>query len=947
MKRLLAVLLILTILITLGALIPGSADQFGQQPFYMVNVMGASSGDLPDNIAEMPKAVLAPIKKSDTEITVTMFDASDIPTMAQKLKEEFDSRPEGTRYLNFPLEIYQQAENIIYMDKTVALFKDWMQKFFTEYRKIDGKIDGMAFGTEYAAMNAVYIHSMYQKLTTIRGEMGGAPMMFAENKDIYNNIVNDSRYAAEVRPYLEERGFQFGTPNSERSEIYPISNASAPESSIWDAVMHDRMARYINEACAPFLELYPNAHASSYRFGSSSQWDENTKPDGTRYTGGNMIYAGNTANENFFLQRPSQQLYSTVTGYVTPTTYNKAVYEATAYNTFLYEVNTFKDMYAASDNKNVSAWIAGFNYLNGGERSETGLAYSPYYAETLYHIAMLNPQPFLGYIVAPRDTDTNDDPYNYNDVMRNLSDILTELTRVAGYVDRKAISVPRTWNSSFVLSGMYAGGRNIWRITPDLSDGKTLEQFVVKDQAPTFSIGGETVIFPQGRFIMDSQIYATGTCGYWIETPANVMPVFTADTNRYEAYPAYEENFDSYAQGTVFDYATARHLGGWIASGAAAAVEQHNGTMALALTGTAKIQNIKIPANITAGDSYAKQQVWQVTVTVPAAGEMTLLTCGEGDSGIRIADGKVYYDGSVELAKITAGRTYTISREVDFRTADAFTSTYTVRNANGAVVAQKKSVPMAQVSLPVKEIVSACTDVDKAYIDDYRLYAAGVTAELRLYEADTGMQIADISAARTEDTVYRLSWLNASGNYQVAKIYSNGTLLQTVQMPSGTDGCVTGLAAGGSQLTVTVENGTAPTLPDYDTGDFEWMPEDIIPPETIAPPELPPEETVSTEETTVPSVTEETLPVTQLPIAPIPTIPPAAEEKGLSGGRIALIVIGAVLVLAAGGFALLRFAIKPKWLMGLTLDKSLWQKLLAFVRSKCREILTFFKSWKK
>ncbi len=997
MKRLLAVLLILATLISLGITVPGSADKYAEAPFYLVNWMGPRYVDFPENVAEMLKPELTAITKDDTKITINMFDTTDIPAMAKKLKEAFNSRPKGTRYLNFPMAIEKQVEHMIYMDKTVAMFKAWIIEFFTEYKRIGGKIDGLILDMEYPVAGAYYINSLYEKSITIKDELKGTSVTIPQNKEIYNNIVNDSRYATEVRPYLEERGFQFATPNGDQSEIYPISDSTSTEYAIWNAVMHNRICKYLNEACAPFVELYPEADVSNYRFAGNNVWNESSDDWGKAYNGGNTGYAGNAANENFFLSRPYETVQDTSNGYITPITYNGAVYEDTSFNAFLSEVNTFKDMYASSDNKRISAWITGFNYLSTGERTESGLAYSPYYAEMLFHIGLLDPQPFIGYIVAPRDTDGNEDPYDYSDVMRNVSEILEELTRVAGYADRKPISVPKTWNSNFVISGMYAGGRNIWRITPNTSDGMTVAEFKVKDQAPTFRIAGEIVTFPQGKILEESKIYATGTCGYWIETPADVTPVVITDTDRYEKYPAYEENFDTYEVGATFSATTVRHTDAWTFDGAAATIQSNNGSKALELTGTATITNTKIPMNVTAGDSYAKQQVWEVTVTVPGSGELKVLSCSENDSGIRIAGGKVYYDGDTELASVEAGKTYVISREVDFRNESAFTSTYTVKTADGKMVAQKKDVAMEQVSIPVKNITISCTDVDKAYMDNYRLQATGVTTELKLYEANTGMRIADATAAREKDTVYRLSWMNASRDYQVAKIYNDGTLIKTVEMPSGADGYITDLVEGNSLLTVTVEKGKAPQYPDYDKDDFYWTPEETVLPETTTPPETEEATTPSTEEMTVPPTTDSTAPTegtteTTAPVDPTegitdptestapvdptegttdptestapvdptegtkePTTPvttpvaptaPVEDAKGISGGKVILIVICAVLVLACGGFALCWFVIKPKWLMDIEFNKSTCQKCLALIKSKWRMVLEFIKSKK-
>ena len=46
---------------------------------------------------------------------------------------------------------------------------------------------------------------------------------------------------------------------------------------------------------------------------------------------------------------------------------------------------------------------------------------------------------------------------------------------------------------------------------------------------------------------------------------------------------------------------------------------------------------LELPENITAGDSYAKQQTWEVTVTVPATGKVNVLGCTESDPGLELA----------------------------------------------------------------------------------------------------------------------------------------------------------------------------------------------------------------------------------------------------------------------------------------------------------------------
>ncbi|MBQ3529317.1 MAG: hypothetical protein IJA47_02355, partial [Oscillospiraceae bacterium] len=202
-------------------------------------------------------------------------------------------------------------------------------------------------------------------------------------------------------------------------------------------------------------------------------------------------------------------------------------------------------------------------------------------------------------------------------------------------------------------------------------------------------------------------------------------------------------------------------------------------------------------------------------------------------------------------------------------------------------------------------------------IDNYRLRATGVTTELRLYEADTGMRINDISAATKEDAVYRVSWMNATGEYKLAKVYNNGKLIQTIEMPSGADSFTTAHIKSGSKITITVEKGTAPMVPNYDAGNFAWVagqsaveepkPKPTDPSVFLEHGGMNPEDDFSYADETEDDApyTEDTEPTETEPVE---------EEGGLSGGMIALIVVGSVLVLAGGGFALCYYVIKPKWL---------------------------------
>ncbi len=803
------------------------------KPFYLLNK--EAPWDPSPYIYSKPSLWTSTFKEGQTVPTVSWNGAycngtDGIAALAAKLKEEFEDRPVGTRYFSLDTmskTMHALVEHNVYYDEVVDTVRTWLEAFLAEYYKIGGKLDGIQVDVEYVYGGSWYIH-------LARVEKN--PSDIYNDPDIFWNIVNDERYETEIRPMLVKMGFPFYEEHKQddiKSEIYGIDTQNSKAYTIWNAVNNVRMAQAIDEAVyEPLIKYYPKAWVTDYQVRYVYGWQKAHDSSAGSILG-NRIGLGSTSNFNAYSVRPNKDIYGygDTQSYTTPPSYNDAAYKLTAFNTALWELNIFKDMYEATPSGRTAAHVGYFNY--NPDRIGT-YANTPYYTETLLHIGMMDPVAYMGYIREVEvfaDGKGSDNPLigDFGHNMNVAADIMKELSRVAGASDRKPISVPTEWNRKFILSGMYAGGRNIWRITPDTYTGVSLEQFKVKDKAPTFYINGQTIIFPQGRIIKDGSVRQVGTCGYWVETPAGVSPVIINDTDRYSRFPSLLENFEGYTAGAAFTATTALPATCWHVAGSGATVQNHNSSKALAMTGSTEIFSMKLPSNITAGDSYAKQQAWEVTVTIPSSGQLKFLTCSSRDTGIRIVDGKIYYahgDHSLQLSgvNVSAGNTYTIKREVDFRTANAFKSSYSIYDVNGKRLGGIDNVPMSTVTLPVSQIGLSCSSVsDTAYIDDFKMYPTGVTTDFEVYDAETGLKVTDPSATRTTDSAYRLSWMNASSEYKVAKVYNNSTLLAEIKMAPGQDGVTTGVVKGSNiKLSVVTENGSKDTLPDYDKGDFSW-----------------------------------------------------------------------------------------------------------------------------
>ena len=912
MRRFFAFILTLAMLLpTLCAMgTVAEAADYTAKPFYGMGWSDINRIKFP-NLEGLTIVGLKIVDKENKKLGLSYAGKTDPKEIAASIKKVMDRNPEGMRHLflsGTAQAFYVDPQDAIFMENGVGQMKALFTELINEYKRLGGQLDSLVLDTEYVWMGSWYIYSKFY-----------GPLYTPTNKEIYRQIVENPKYATMIRPLLVERGFVFyDNPNGNKSEIgsaFPYQYLStflgtkdiakyANSATVWNTVMSIHLANYLNDALLePLLACYPNAIMSDYQEDEVDAWQKSLSDTGgiRGYYGGNHIAVGNASNYNTYASRPSSSFYKDSSGnYLYPNlpAFNNAVYEDDPYHMFLYDANKFKQMYAAADNKKITAWLAEYDY---GDRAGS-VANTPYYTETIYHIGMLDPQSFLLYIYSgsSKFKGTNGTA-EYNKRMQTVSEILYELTRVAGFSDRQPIETPANWNDGFVLSGMYAGGRNIWRITPDTTEGTSLAAFKLDAEVPTFRINGTTIVFPQGRIVSDSTISVVGSAGYWVETPKNVNPVIVRDADRYAKYPSYMEDF-AYTDGTAFNGETANEKQAWEASGD---LRVQGG--ALTLTGTATLNNVKLPKNITAGDSYAKRQAWEISFTLSSAlnsgASVKLLACGT-DGGVKLEGSKVYYDQNgayKELSGVTlsAGQKYTLKREVNFTAAGAFSSTYSLYKGD-TLVKQVENVPMKSVTLPVTSIGFACSNLTaKVSLDDYKLYPTDLAQNIEVYNAQSGIRLDATAKNDAGSIVYRLSWLNGTDtarkvNVKAAQYNSAGALIsdkivETVEMAPGCDSIEIGVVknTGGKILVYLEDAGTfiPDELPDYDD-DYEWGSEPTLAPTTQPTvwPDLPDEPLP----TAPPSEPQETEPPVE-PSAPVlqPTAEPSqgATQKPTAGNQ--------------------------------------------------------------
>ncbi len=817
MKRILLFLLILTLVLPVLTGVGYAADEKEVRPYVLLNWSAVDTEKF-DNVHSMFYLYSSSIK--DGKLVVSWRTVKEVDELVQVVKAEMDGRVEGMRWLNFAASssyaLKTLAKDVLFMEDGVEVCKAWLEEFLSKYKAAGGKLDGLMLDFEYFDAEFWYLNEKYYS--------GGT-----NNTQIYNQIVENPMYAEKLRPMLAERGFKFYPTEGGASEIYSIYPGSGEEYGasrrIWDACTRNLISQYLNEAVyEPVLKYYPEASVNDYTTRDMRAWFKEVDEGGAAmYLGGNRVKVGNSSNNNTYSYAPVLT-YESAGGddytYKKMPGYNKAIYEDDPYNMAMWDVNLCKYMYASTPEEKITMWFAFYYYC--AERPGS-TSHSPYYAEAIFHMGLLDPYPFFGFIV-PRHNDRLTTTEEYEQAVGVSSEILHELTRVVGASDRKPIQTPANWNNGYLLSGMTAGGRAYWRITPDTTDGMTLEEFKIsrEGESPKFSINGQTILFPGGKIIEDGEIPEIGTCGYWIQTDMDTRPVISNIADRYAQYPSFSDTFEQYEAGTELNNALVRPEKVWeiwtMPGTASTVLEDPNraDNQVLAISGTTSLKNVRLPENITAGDSYALQQMWEVAVTLPEdmadEAEVRLFTIFSeafaDDGGMKIAGTKVFYDQSGAYqqmdTELKPGETYTFQRKLDFR-GDTFTSSYYVYNAKGKLVGKAEDIPILKMALPISGIGITCNNVlgSPVLLDDYKLYPVGLTAQFEVYNAQTGILWENQTEAHPGESAYRLSWLNGSNTAEIATVMAayydkDGNLVadepvKIVEMRPGWDGVVTGI----------------------------------------------------------------------------------------------------------------------------------------------------------
>ena len=297
----------------------------------------------------------------------------------------------------------------------------------------------------------------------------------------------------------------------------------------------------------------------------------------------------------------------------------------------------------------------------------------------------------------------------------------------------------------------------------------------------------------------------------------------TAKAEETTAMTSFAEDFDSYPDGQISDYKM-KDPDAWGYGIAGGTSDIRN--KALVLTGTATYQNKDVPAKITAAEAYAKEQTWEITVTVPegldAKAEIIALRYeGKGgpvtnrgtaitDGGLRIREYTLYYTQLLDkddpvnirgeekaLCKLDPG-TYTLKRVMNMAEPENFTQSISVLDQSGKEIAKIKNVECPYFTDITAIYFGTAKANTEVILDNYKISATGAAANLFLTDAaDKALKAEDKHSGAVN---YRLAWFNAAQEEKtfilMAAYYDGDKLIreevvQELTLPAG-EGAETG-----------------------------------------------------------------------------------------------------------------------------------------------------------
>lgn len=442
-----------------------------------------------------------------------------IGTLAEEMKAELEDIPAGKRtflvhqilgWMNLP----ETRPSVLWYDGA-QIVADKLDEAFTHYKRIGGpEIDSVILDWELVS-DPWSLDSH-----------GKRYVGYANQREIFDALVSDPRYLTEVRPELEKLDFEFCTEPGENELKYALDNMywhGSAGTTVEDlrggisenylklhAVLNNHYAYAMWDALYQVVRKhYPNATVNNYQ--SAVEPADPTFPSaqGHLYKYSRTAKIGNSGTlSQYGLNYIVGSVYD---GYMPGYPYPK--YHKTSFNSLLQEFRLYQRASMYTQGNRMEPWVGNYDW----SYHDFSYGLTDYWHELNFHMAMVSSMPsFLYY-------QTGNTTY---EGQKQFSDNLHELDEVLGFEEREILMEQPTPNDQkYLLSGMSAGGRNVWRITPDMCYSDfTIEDFLVDEENLIFNIGNQFIDFPEGSYIHTTDENCS-MFGYWVISPEGTKPL--------------------------------------------------------------------------------------------------------------------------------------------------------------------------------------------------------------------------------------------------------------------------------------------------------------------------------------------------------------------------------------------------------------------------------------
>lgn len=357
----------------------------------------------------------------------------------------------------------------------------------------------------------------------------------------YSRIQNDPRFFLDDTRYpvgdVRRRSIPSQLGFSDLSLVlnWQAGSTQRPYYAIWNSLMYDRIAAYMNDSIyAPARQYFPNIKFSDNPFHIQDPSFNVPETTGAVHSYCESPYYCSPRRHVGSHQNPTIGYEPLLISAFTQGAVlfdGVRPYHSNYFNTARLIANKYRSMYLSAPDTPISPTIGCKSFAWRNEHLN-----NPYYQEQLMHAALTGVEFFfLWNPHHPYWTDVVNDCPLFDSDNEIVNRVLSEFNALAGAQGRVTLVTDLAdWYSDWLLTGMRAGGRKVWRFTP-LEYEATVQRAaigaadtLVSTNPLVFQTLQNRIEFPFGTIHTPEN--PSSSKGFWIVQPSDAPdPIITQE----------------------------------------------------------------------------------------------------------------------------------------------------------------------------------------------------------------------------------------------------------------------------------------------------------------------------------------------------------------------------------------------------------------------------------